>query len=195
MSESTTDDAAVLTAVRDVLQGKRESFRVIVDTYRDTVYRIAYSFLRSETDSEEAVQEIFLRVYRSLDRFKIEFRFSPWIIGIAYNYLKSTYRRSRKRTDREVVIDDGSLISQYEEPDLKAERSEMMDSVRLAVDSLPKKLREVTILYYLEELSVDEVAEALGLGKENVKSRLFRARKKLRKTLLSVQPDAPDTSI
>jgi RNA polymerase sigma-70 factor (ECF subfamily) len=75
------------------------------------------------------------------------------------------------------------------------EREELRIEIRSAIDDLPENLREITILYYLEEMSIEDVCEVTGLGKENVKSRLFRARKKLRDSLEKVQPNTDNEGI
>ena len=177
-------DAEDLAAVSAVLRGEAGAFRLLIDKYGGMVLRLSRNFLGSGEDAEDASQEIFLRAFRSLRTFRIERRFLPWLCGIAMNHLRTRYRREKRfkekadRAKAEPV--DGNVL---EDPVILAERADARRAVREAVSGLPANLREAVLLYYFEGLGVQEIAEALGIGTENVKSRLFRARGKLRSML------------
>ncbi|HUV06467.1 MAG TPA: sigma-70 family RNA polymerase sigma factor, partial [Spirochaetia bacterium] len=93
----TQDDAQVLKAVQDTLRGDTSAFETIVKKYSSVVYSLAYRMLGNGEDAEEAVQEIFLRLYRSLSRFQLNRQFRPWLYSIAANYLRSLLRKKRRR--------------------------------------------------------------------------------------------------
>ena len=178
--QATADE---LAAIAEVLRGNSHAFRLIVERYKAVVFRLALSYLGSREEAEEAAQEIFFRAFKSLHRFSLDKRLLPWLYSIAVNYLRSAYARRRRREAR-IETGDGEM------PDLRStdpEKGALADSeraaVRQAVESLPANLREPVVLYYFEELNVEEIASILGIGEENVKSRLFRARRKLRQIL------------
>ena len=182
MTNPESSDAEDLQIVSEVLQGDPSAFRNIVDKYQQRIFRVCISHLGSVEEAEDAVQEIFLRAYKSLHRFKLEKRFLNWLYTIAVNHLKTRYSRIIKLQEkRDRIMKEPDTPE--ETPESITEKQIMKDRIREAVQSLPSKLREPVVLYYLEELSVQDIASALDIGTENVKSRLFRARKKLREKL------------
>ncbi len=183
-----SEDHLYIEAVTRVLRGDHSAFEVIVDAFKDDLYRIALSYLGGREEAEDAVQEIFFKIFRSLYRFKLEKRFQPWLFSVAVNHLRSRYRKRvlRFRSDEKVRTETAGISSS--DPGRETEKRETQDEVRRAVTALPAALKEVVVLYYLQESAVKDVAAALGISEENVKSRLFRARKKLKKMLNNVQP-------
>lgn len=179
------DDGTILEAIHNVLRGDTSAYEVIVRAYQDQIYRICASYLKNSDEAEDAVQEVFYRSYRSLSSFSLDRDFRAWIISITFNYLKTRYRvlhRERNLTDRIRRLDPRARQTEEDVAD-GVERRESEEAVRNAVKVLPHSLREATILYYFEHMSVAEIGEALGVGRENVKSRLHRARKKMRELL------------
>ena len=173
-------DADDLAAISEVLRGNADAFRAIVDRYRGLVFRLAMASLGSREEAEEAAQEIFLRAYRSLRGFRLGSRFLPWLYSIASNYLKTAAVRTRRLRDRLVRGADERLpAAESDDPQSSTGRSQSLEEIRRAVDDLPAPLREVVRLYYFEAMSVEQAGAALGIGRENVKSRLLRARRKL----------------
>lgn len=175
------------TAAIAVQNGDNNAFATIVEAYRRPLFRIAWRYLGSRAAAEDALQDIFLKAYRLIGNYDTTRPFSPWLYRLASNLLKSKQGRAVRRAEvTQDEIDeptiDGSATGGEDPADL-ATRSWEMGVVRSAVDGLPARLREVVMLYYLDERTIDETAEALGLGRENVKSRLHRARKLLRSRL------------
>ncbi|MCD6120907.1 MAG: sigma-70 family RNA polymerase sigma factor, partial [Spirochaetales bacterium] len=159
----------------------------IVERYQSYLYRTALAFLGSPEDAEDSLQEIFIKVYRYLGTFKLGNRFRPWIYTIAINHLRKQYKKKKN------IIQFTPAEPEFLEslPDNSAgtnplsvfEKKEVRAEVNKAISNLKGDLKEVVILYYINEMSVEEVAQTLKLGKENVKSRLFRARKILKNIL------------
>jgi RNA polymerase sigma-70 factor, ECF subfamily len=185
VSDRMRDESDVLAAVADVLRGESRSFGVVVARYHALLYGLSLSYLGSPEDAEDATQEVLLKVYGALPRFRLDKRFLPWLYTIAINHLRSRQKRVLGLRARRAG-DDPDTLPAPPGPDVAAEDTK--ERVRRAVRSLPANLREVTTLYYLEGLDTAEVAEVLGLGLENVKSRLHRARARLRGLLAG---DAP----
>jgi len=178
-----TERADELAAIGEVLRGNKDSFRLIVDRYKGLVVRLSLSFLGNREEAEEAAQEIFLRAYRSLHRFSLDKKLLPWLYSIAVNHLRSAYGRMRRREDRMAAVEVELAAGGESDPQRLVLEDYERGALRQAVDSLPAHLREVIVLYYYEEMRVESISAVLNIGVENVKSRLFRGRQKLRETL------------
>ena len=179
MDDNRDFNASDLAAINEVLTGNTAAFSKIVGSYQKSMLRLAVSYLGDNADAEDAVQEIFLKVYKSLRKFSLDRRFKPWLYSIAANHLKNRLKAG-KRVKAVKEMEQRLETSSYPGPEEAFAETEREAAVRAAVLNLPDKLRQTAALYYLQELSVAEVGEILNLGEENVKSRLHRARKKLR---------------
>ncbi len=176
-----------LEIVNKTLQGDTSAFKTIIERYQDYLYRTALAFLGNPEEAEDALQEIFINVYRYLGTFRLGMEFRPWIYTTALNHLKKIYRKKKKNLkfsarDNEMLesLPDNSRGS---DPQIMAEKKETEAAVLRAVHLLQDDLRVVVTLYYLNEMSTREISEILNLGIENIKSRLYRARKILKKIL------------
>ena len=150
------------------LQRTGKEITEIYNRQADTVYRICYSFLRNTADTEDIVQETFLRMIRSSVAFQSEEHEKAWLIRVTVNQCKDLLRRRKIR----------AWLPFDELPEMAA--PETGSPVLDAVAVLPDKYREVVILYHLEEMSVRETAAALTLSESAVKMRLARAREMMR---------------
>jgi RNA polymerase sigma-70 factor (ECF subfamily) len=184
-ADTITEDR-ILLAVQHVLAGDKEAFRAIVDTYKDILYRYCLARTGDEDRANDLVQETFIRAYRSLSTFKLGKQFGPWIFAIASNVLRSSWGHAKREQDLASHLfypDD----PEQNNPEAEVVQIETKAELAKALRNLPHELYEVLYLYYFEGLSVIEIAETLSIGEENVKSRLFRGRKKLRTIL---QPES-----
>lgn len=181
------DDAGDLLAVQRTLQGETAAFNAIVHRYTSLVYSLAYRFLEDKQDIEEAVQEIFFKVYKSLGTFRLETRFFTWFYTVALNWLRS---RRRIKKNQGMTIPFSQMTNEIIEvrtdkydPLQQFVGAEEEKRARRAVDELKTMYREPFILHYQENLSLKEIADILNLTEEGVKTRLYRARKQLVKRL------------
>lgn len=177
------------------LSGEEEAFRRLVERYADRVLRFCEARLGPGEDAADAAQEVFIRVYRSLGSYRLGASFPAWLFAIAANRVRTRWARGaleRKRAERSVAEAEGAVSP---DPEGEALRSLEGEAVRLAVAALPRDQRECVELYYFGGLCVAECAEALGLGAEAVKSRLFRARRSLRAALEGGQPKSSSGGI
>jgi RNA polymerase sigma factor (sigma-70 family) len=178
-----TERADELAAIGEVLRGNKDAFRLIVDRYKGLIVRLSLSFLGNREEAEEAAQEIFLRAFRSLHRFSLDKKLLPWLYSIAVNHLRSAYGRMKRRDERTTSVEVELAAGGESDPQRLVMEDFERSALRQAVDSLPPTLREVIVLYYYEEMRVEAISSVLNIGVENVKSRLFRGRQKLRETL------------
>jgi RNA polymerase sigma-70 factor (ECF subfamily) len=177
-------EAIEILAIQQTLQGNKNAFSTIIERYTPLLYSLAYRMLGSHEEAEEAVQEIFLRVYRSLGKFRLSERFHPWIYTIALNFLRSNLRRRGRKIKYESQgFDDLESIAatkDYEkDPARQFEEREAERVAQRAIMSLRRKYREVFILRHIEGLSTEDVAKILKIPEGTVKTYLHRARQEL----------------
>lgn len=161
------------------VQTKEQRLQSLMDEYGDSVLRMCYVYLKDYQLAEDVTQETFIRVYQYLDEFKGQSSIKTWIIQIAINLSKNQMRTNwwKNRVDEELPD-----IPTNEYSDSFVDRQLIMNEV----SKLPSKYREVILLYYYQELSIAEVAMVLHINESTVKSRLSRAKKKLKPELKEV---------
>ena len=152
-------------------------FERLVDQYQESVLRTCFLYLCDKTLAEDATQETFLKVYRAMDSFRGESSEKTWVLKIAMHTCydinhSGWFRIMNRRVTPEMLPDQSStaVIDHDEE-------------LATAVMKLPRKLREVILLHYYQELNVNEIAVALGISHSSVSGRLKRGREKLKKLL------------
>ncbi len=178
--------------IASILAGDTQLYHELIRPHERKVYLMALSFLKNEADAEDVAQEAFLKAFRSLGSFRSEAKFSTWLISITLNEARSRLRRlSHHRTESlDETSDDGTevispalLRDWHEIPSEAVERGEVREMLKAAVAGLSPIYRSVFILRDMEELSVNETAEALSISVAAVKVRLHRARIMLQKQL------------
>ena len=171
-------------AVERARAGDERAFEALVTAYERLVYTLAYQRLRSEPDAQDAAQETFVKAWLSLPGFRGESRFSVWLCRIANNVCTDM---QRKRMLPSVSLDDagrdgeGGLTVPDERysPEAALEKIELWRELRKGLEALPDEYRQALTLRELGGLSYDEIAETLDIDMGAVKSRLYRARRKL----------------
>src|SRR6059036_2320205 len=162
--------------VRRVREGDTAAYAVLVARYRNRLGRYATHMLGDREDAEEAVQDAFVRGYRSLARCDDDERFGPWLFGILVNRCRTAGARAARR-GRLFVRDDAALTrAPLPSP---AERAEWDDTVRRALARLAPEYREAFLLKHIEDLEYDEMARLTGAGISALKMRVKRAREQL----------------
>jgi RNA polymerase sigma-70 factor (ECF subfamily) len=176
----TTDEQLVERA----LAGDGDAFGEVVRRWERKIYALAYGILGSVEEARDASQETFIAAYRNLQGFRGEAKVSSWLHRIAVNQCVSRQRRARVRPEtglEELGEAAGeSLLSSSDSPARASEAGQRAEAVRRAVASLPQELREVVLLKEFEELTFQEIADALQLPLSTVKSRLYTALRQLR---------------
>jgi RNA polymerase sigma-70 factor, ECF subfamily len=192
------DRHAEAQVVAAILAGNTHLFHDLIRPYERTVFSMAMALLRDPQEAEDVVQESFLKALRSLHAFRAEARFSSWLVSIALNEARASLRRRRdlKSLDNDFDENHGiapELLRDWRElPSEVLERLEVRKLLRDAVTDLPLIYREVFLLREIEELSISESAQALGISVASVKVRLHRARIMLQRRLApQLRPLAP----
>jgi RNA polymerase sigma-70 factor (ECF subfamily) len=178
--------------IASILAGDAQLFHELIRPYERRVYAMALSFLRNEADAEDVAQEAFLKAFRSLASFRGDAKFGTWLVSITLNEARSRIRRrdAIKMESLDDAQDDDqghsspALLRDWKEiPSEALERKEVRSLLQKAITSLPQIYREVFQLRDIEQLSVNEAAQALGITVSSVKVRLHRARMMLQKNL------------
>jgi len=174
--------------LRRCREGDQAAWRDLVSEHGRKVFNLAHRFVGRVDEAEDVTQEIFVKVYRSLDRFReSDGSFSAWLMTVARNHAIDRYRRRRDERLR-LADDPGALAgasSEDQGPLKSLEREERARFVHRGLRSLPPALREPLILCDLEGLSYEEAASTLAIPVGTVKSRINRGRLELAKRLLA----------
>jgi RNA polymerase sigma-70 factor (ECF subfamily) len=170
--------------------GEASAFEELVSRYERKIFRLTMNITRNREDAEDAMQDAFMKAYSHLDTFQEESRFYTWLVRIAAN---EALMRLRKRRPNQISLDEpvegeeDFLPQQLKDwgpsPEQRYAQTEMRDILRGTIDELPPDFRVVFALRDVEGLSTEETAEAVGISQAAVKSRLLRARLRLRQKL------------
>jgi RNA polymerase sigma-70 factor, ECF subfamily len=180
------DEAAL---IERICEGERELFYDLVRPYQRSIYLVAYSIMQNEADAEDIAQEAILKALKHIDTFRGESKFSTWLVSIAVNAARMRVRKEHKRLFE--PLDDyrddekGEYVprdfSDWREiPSDALEREDVRAILAKALASLPQQFREVIVLRDVQQLSIAETAKALGIREGAVKTRLLRARLRMR---------------
>jgi RNA polymerase sigma-70 factor, ECF subfamily len=179
--EPTRDTTELVAAAKD---GDRDAFDELVRVTHADTYTLAYRLTGDEEDARDVVQEAYLRAYRGLKRFRGDAQFSTWMYRITANCAATHLgRHSRHRHDE---LDEADAVVDTHpdrDPQLRADADDLRGRLRLALDSLPPRLRVVVVLRDVYDLPHESIAAELGISESAAKVRLHRARNKLREQL------------
>ncbi len=176
-----------------ILAGEKELFHDLIRPYERRVYLTVFSMVKNEAEAEDAAQETVISAYRHLASFRGDAKFSTWLTTIAINEGRKRLRKAKGAAEESIEEQteghEGDFtpapLTDWREIPLEAlERKELREALRTAVAELPDIYRQVFTLRDLEELNVEETAEALGINPGAVKVRLHRARMMLQKRLV-----------
>ena len=178
-----------------VLAGEKELFELLLRRYNQRLFRVVRSYIKSEDDTRDVMQEAYVKAYTKLNQFKHESTFSTWLIRIAINEALQEIRKKKRLLNHYGAMEN--LISVFSlsdtntmNPEKQAIKSETKTLIEAAVDRLPEKYRVVFVLQQVEGLSNPEIAECLQITESNVKVRLHRAKKLLKEEIFKKTHDA-----
>jgi RNA polymerase sigma-70 factor, ECF subfamily len=186
-------DAADSVLVGAIAQGDHAAFETLMRRYNGKLFRIARSIVKDDSDAEDVLQDAYMDAYRHIDDFRGDSQVATWLTRIVINQALMRLRKEKRRSVIVPFRDPGSGEAERAEVDV-ADRTTESPSSRLLrgeirrilerrIDELPLSFRTVFIMREVEDMSVEETAEALGIAAATVRSRLFRARALLRESL------------
>ena len=168
--------------ILQVLAGDASRFEVLVRAYEKGVYNLALRMLKNEQDALDASQEAFFRAWRALEDFRGDSKFSVWLYRMTSNICLDMLRRASRRPEASLTDEEGGeadLPDPAADPHRALERREVRRAIREGLDRLEPEFRQVLLLREMDGLTYDEIGQVTGLEPGTVKSRIFRARRKL----------------
>lgn len=171
--------------IQKCLLGEKDFFSELVSRYKNLVYSI---ILRMTTDAEESndlAQEVFIKIYKNLDKYQTEFKFSTWVIRITTNHVIDFRRKKKQET---VPIEDMEYeLTASESPEDILIKKEQKENIENLVSNLPEMYRIPIILFHQQGLSYQEISDIINEPLSKVKNRIFRGRKILKEDLLKMK--------
>jgi len=181
------DDSALKACIEKAVRGDADAFREIVLAHQRLVAHIVFRMTGNAADVEDLCQDVFVKVYQNLAGFRGDSKFSTWVGRIAYNTCINHLQKKRVPLLGDVRNSSGGPDEEPGEgewPDAYAEGRDLKARLDREMACLPGLQRTVLTLYHVDEMSYGEIGEMLGMPEGTVKSHLFRARKKLRESLM-----------
>jgi RNA polymerase sigma factor (sigma-70 family) len=182
--------------IQKVLDGNVQAFGLLVDRHKAKAMTLAVRILKNREDAEEALQDSFIRVYRSLSSFEWKSSFSTWFYRIVYNTCATAAgkRNGKHHISLDVVDENGiktQIVSDDPLPDLKMESDEFSKIVSEEVGKLPVVYGSTFTLFAIQEMSYEEIVQVTGLPLGTIKARLFRARTMLQGAIVKRMDHSP----
>jgi len=174
---TTNEEHILIDAINN---GDTRAYAQLVNRYKDLVYTLAVRMVKNREEAEEVAQDTFIKVFKSLNKFKGDSKFSTWIYRVAYNTCLDNIKKNKKHLNN-VTIDEFTFnkletIDNALDNIIKEEKSVL---IRKCINRLPEDSSALLTLFYFEELSLDEISKIINIEANTVKVKLFRARKKL----------------
>ena len=166
--------------IDEILKGNTNAFSELVNTYKDLVFSLALKMTKNREEAEEVSQDTFIKVFRSLNRFKGDSKLSTWIYKVAYFTCLDRLKK-QKREQHIVAIDEFTehQVKTIDNALDMMEKEERKVAIQDCLQLLPSNDVALLTLFYFEELSLEEIAKIVDLTANNVKVKLYRSRKKL----------------
>lgn len=170
--------------IQAILDGDAQAFTILVDQHKNLVYTVALRMLKNKEEAEEVAQDTFIKVFKSLNKFKGDCKLSTWIYRIAYNScLDQLKRNKRKKQEVAYAEFNGTEIADMNTALTTIARKERAQMIQTCMEQLPPKDAALLTLFYFEEKKLNEMAIVLNLSENTVKVQLFRARAKFAKLI------------
>jgi len=173
--------------IESVRKGNSSDYSIIVNRYKNKAFSLLKRMLKNEFEAEEVLQDCFLKAYKSLINFKGESKFSTWFYRIVYNTALTRLSSQKRKTETEMtsVEDHFNLESEYGSDEI--EKTDMKEFIHDLIGKLPERYTAIITMFYLNEMSIEEISEVMGLTISNVKVMLHRSRNSLRDLILKTK--------
>ncbi len=191
-SDSSSASEAIEALIQRCLSGDQAAWELIVRQYWRKVFNVAYKFVGKHDQAEDLTQDIFLKIFKSLDTFDRRANFQTWLISISRNLCIDHYRSVRKERetiDRDVDANELTPASRDPGPVAALEQRDRVTLLRQALSELPETLRTAVLMRDIQELSYQEIADRLRLPEGTVKSRINRGRTELARQIRKLRGD------
>lgn len=180
--------------IQRVIDGDQRAYAELVERHKDKAMTLAVRMLKNKSEAEEALQDAFIRAFRALPSFERKSSFSTWFYRIVFNVCSSALNKRGVNTllsidsenDDEMKIE---IPSEDDEPDIELESKEFSEIVRREISTMDESYSSILTMFFLQEMSYEEIISVTGLPLGTVKNRLFRARMQLRSAVLRHFPE------
>ena len=181
--EKMTDYELVLACI----EGDKSAFGELLSRYKNLVYSVALRMVSDKDEADDLAQEIFIKLYRNLEKYSPEYRFSTWTMKIATNHVID--HRRKKRQDSVSLDEVGDTLAADERlsPETAYISKEQTEMLRGLIDDLPEMYKVPIVLYHQQGLSYTEISEITGEPLSKVKNRIFRGRKMMKESLMAMR--------
>ncbi len=177
---NTLTDYEIITSV---INGKKQNYKLLVDRYKTKAFSLLLRMLKNKEEAEEVLQDSFIKAYYALPNFKNDSKFSTWFYKIVYNSCLSHLSKLKRRSELEYVSVDSEIEYGKNDEFILGNLEDSNDKLYKYIDLLPIKYSLILILFYIDELSINEISATLNLSVSNTKVLLHRARTDLRNIL------------
>lgn len=188
------EDKSDYELIDNSISGDEDAFGILMGRYENSLYGLIFKMVRNHEETQDLVQEAFIKSYKALESFNKQYSFSTWLFKIASNNCIDHLRKRRLKTtsiDAPIPTEDGSLSQDLPDnsysPEKDSLRNELFSSVNSIIDELPEKYKVVINLRHKEDQSYEEIAVALAIPIGTVKARIFRAREILKKSITKMK--------
>jgi RNA polymerase sigma-70 factor (ECF subfamily) len=171
-----------ISLVESIISGDQQAFAELVDKHKSYAYTIAFKILQSRPEAEEAAQDSFIKAYHALSGFNRQSKFSTWLYRIVFN-TAITYKRKNKQQFQSI---ENTVVEYDQENEASLEKTDKKKYIEQALTRLNEADRTALTLFYLEEFSLEEIAEIMNAQANTIKVRIHRARQRLADELKSI---------
>ncbi len=176
--------------IKKAIVGDEDAYKQLLDNYRGAIFNLLFKMVRNREETEDLVQEAFMKAFKALPSFNEEYAFSTWLYKIAINNCIDHMRKKRLKTysiNKPVKSKDGEMERELPDSSMRPDRHLLADEratlIETAIDELPENYKVAIIMRHSQEKSYEEIAETLDIPLGTVKARIFRAREMLKKSL------------
>lgn len=178
-------DLSDIDIIESIKKGNHADFALLVDRYKSKAFSMLKRMLKNDSDAEEVLQDAFLKAFYGLNNFKNEAKFSTWFYRIAYNSALTRLSGKKRKVEQEMssLEDHFDLKSDYDYE--VTERKDLDEFINKMIEKLPPRFAAVISMFYLEDMSCEEIGKILSITVQNVKVILHRSRSALKDIMLS----------
>ncbi len=176
--------------IQRAIDGDETAYRQLLENYRGAIFNLLFKMVRNKEETEDLVQEAFIKAFKALPSFNEEYAFSTWLYKIAINNCIDHMRKKRLKTysiNKPVRSKDGELDREFPDTSMSPDKELLHDErtrlIETAIDELPENYKTAILLRHRDEKSYEEIAQLLDIPLGTVKARIFRAREMLKKRL------------
>lgn len=187
------EETADIDLIDRALEGDQQAYKEILTRYRNPLYNLLYRMVHNKMETEDLVQEAFIKAFASLASFNDEYAFSTWLYKIAINNCIDHFRKKKLKTfslDKPISSKDGEIRREFPDPSYRPDKTllskEKDKLIEEAIQNLPEKYRISIVLRHNEDKSYEEISQILNIPLGTVKARIFRAREMLKRQLKNV---------